>query len=227
MLTDTLRDIYHGFPESWQRAVLVRRRSPLWLKAGVVFIHIPRVAGTSINEALYGRFIGHVHASDLARWGSAELNALPSFAVTRNPWARLVSAYRFVTRGVGEGGPNAGRVRYPRQYQGPAFEDFTTFVERWLMARDIRRLDPVFQPQSLFVCGANGEVLVDHVGKIENLAPTLAFLRDRLGRAPDIPRSNRSGSVVDFRSFYTPQLAQLVGSLYAEDVERFGYSFDD
>ena len=45
------------------------------------------------------------------------------------------------------------------------------------------------------------------------------------GVAP-FTRSNRSGVPVDYRSFYTPELIDLVGSIYAEDVARFDYGFE-
>jgi hypothetical protein len=38
--------------------------------------------------------------------------------------------------------------------------------------------------------------------------------------------SNRSGAPVDYRSFYSPELIDRVGSIYAEDVKRFGYRFE-
>jgi hypothetical protein len=226
MLVDAVRGLYYRIPDGFQRAVLVRRRQPIWLRTGIVFIHIPKAAGTAVNESLYGRFMGHVHATDIERWGSEELKALPSFAVTRNPWDRLVSAYRFVTRGHGVGGPNAGRVRRADRYRVPEFETFGTFVTEWLRGKDLRRLDVAFQPQCDFVCDSHGAVLVDHVGRLEDLEPTFAFLRERLPELRPISESNRSGDKVDYRDFYTPDLADLVGSIYSNDVMKFGYSFD-
>jgi hypothetical protein len=45
-------------------------------------------------------------------------------------------------------------------------------------------------------------------------------------RLPPLAESNASGTPVDYRSFYTPDLVELVGSIYAEDVTRFGYRFE-
>jgi hypothetical protein len=198
----------------------------LWLKTGVVFIHVPKAAGTSISEALYGRFMGHVRASDVARWGSHEVRALPSCAITRNPWDRLVSAYRFAKRGRGIGGAHAGGVWRAEQYSGPEFESFERFITDWLSDRDPDKLDPIFQPQARFVCDSHGKVLVDHLGRVEDLAATYDYLRARVAGLPPFSASNRSGDSVDYRTFYTPELADRVGSIYAEDVKRLGYSFD-
>lgn len=227
MLKEALRQAYHLVPDDYRKALLVRRRARTWLRSGIVFIHIPKAAGTSMNNALYGRFMGHVRAADLQRWGSPSLRALPSFAITRNPWDRLVSAYRFARRGAGVGGEIQAAVARPELYQGPEFDNFERFVTEWLSARDVRRLDYIFQPQSLFVCDEKGKVLVDHLGKVEDLSPTYDFIEARLGRRPVVEPSNRSGSPVDYRSFYTPALIDLVGQIYEQDVRTFGYQFSD
>ena len=61
-------------------------------------------------------------------------------------------------RGGGIGGRGAGRVLNPEQYRVPEFETFDRFVIQWLARRDLCRLDLAFQPQSLFVCNARGEL---------------------------------------------------------------------
>jgi len=216
---------YYRLPEAFRRAVIVRRRSKLWLNAGILFIHVPKVAGTSINFALYGRFMGHVRATDIERWASPQLKALPSFAVTRNPWDRLVSAYRFAKRGRGVGGAYQAGVFRPEQYRIPEFENFERFVTEWLAERDLEKLDRIFQPQTLFVCDGSGKLLVDHVGPLEDMSSTRRFLLRHMGRVPPIEHSNSSGRTVDYREFYSPRLVRIVGRLYADDVNSFGYSF--
>ena len=223
---ETARTVYRSLPSGFQRRVLVARRTPLWLDSGIVFIHIPKAAGTAVNEALYGRFMGHVRASDVVRWGSPELRALPRFAIARNPWDRLVSAYRFVKRGGGIGGPNAGRVRRPGQYRVPEFATFDRFVREWLPGRVLSKLDPVFHPQSLYVCSVDGDLLVDHLGRYENLEATFEYLRQTLPSVGHFAESNRSGAPVDYRTFYTAELRELVASIYADDVRNFRYAFD-
>jgi hypothetical protein len=222
MIEAFLRDKYHLLPDSLRRAILVRRRAPIWLAAKIVFIHVPKAAGTSINQALYDRFMGHVRATDIQRWAPRAIRALPSFAITRNPWERLVSAYRFATRGHGVGGYQAGVWR-PQQYRIPEFESFETFVKDWLAELDVAALDPIFQPQHLFICDENRRVLVDHVGQLEDLGPTFEFIRDHTGSPPSLERSNLSGVPVDYEQFYTPELTRVVARIYREDIELFGY----
>lgn len=209
------------------RALRVRRRSPSWLRAGVVFIHVPKAAGTSVSEAVYGRFLGHIRAADVERWSSPAVRKLPRVAVIRNPWDRLVSAYRFVKRGSGVGGLSAGGVWRPEQYQTDAFDSFERFVREWLCTRDIRKLDYVFQPQSLFVCDEHENIIVRHLCRFENLAEAHRVLEIFVPDLPPLGRSNRSGTRVDYRKFYTPELAKLVGRIYEDDARNLGYRFGD
>lgn len=216
---------YSSFPQFLQQAILVRRRMPLWSRAGILFVHIPRAAGTSFNHALYGQFMGHLPASAVAKWASEPVKALPSFAISRNPWDRLLSAYRFAIRGRGIGGRYQAGVLRPAQYQTKAFSSFETFVQDWLVSRDVRKLDGIFRPQSEFVCDETGRVLVDHVGRLDDLAPTFEFLRSHLVTVPLIDHSNRGGKPVDYRNFYNRRMMNIVGDIYSEDINRFGYQF--
>jgi hypothetical protein len=216
--------IYRRAPESLRLAILVRRRQRIWLDRGIVFIHIPKAAGTSINTALFDRFMGHARAIDVLRWGSAELQALPRFAVVRNPWERLVSAYRFAKSGAGIGKAAAG-MRRPELYRAAEFESFERFVHEWLAPRDVAKLDGVFRQQHPYVSDKQGRLLVHHLGRLEDLGPTCGFIEKAIGRPIEIPRVNLSGQPVDYRQMYTAQTAALVGQIYREDVEKFGYGF--
>jgi hypothetical protein len=224
-MIETLRTRYL-YDSTVERALLVKRRSSLWLKTGIVFVHVPKAAGTSISEALYGRFTGHVRAADVLRWGSSRVRTLPRVAVARNPWDRLVSAYRFIKRGSGIGGPHAGRVLRPEQYRIPEFDSFESFVNDWLAGRDVMTLDLALQPQSQFLFNHRGEILVDHLGRFEALAPTYAYLDGHIGGLAPMGRSNRSGDPVDYRTFYTPEVVERVGQIYAEDIRMLGYRYD-
>jgi hypothetical protein len=216
--------LYHRLPRGLQGPALVRRRSRLWIERGIVYIHIPKAAGTSINQALFGRFVGHPRARDIERWGSQRLRAVPRFSVTRNPWDRLLSAYRFARRGTGIGEAVAG-MRHPELYRIPEFDSFERFLFDWLAPRDINRLDPVFQPQCSFVLDSSGRLLVDHLGRVEDMGPTSAFVERTIGTIEAIPWTNMSGEPMDYREMYTPKMAALAGEIYRADVEAFGYEF--
>lgn len=225
MLIDAARNLNRRLPGGLRRALLVRRRSRYWRDAGIVFIHVPKAAGTSFNEALYGRFMGHPRALDVARWAPADVKELPRFSVTRNPWDRLVSAWRFARQGRGLGETYRAGMWRPELYSVPEFESFERFVHEWLAPRDVTRLDGVFQPQWLFLCNSEGRVLVDYVGRMDDLGSVTEFVSARAGHDFSIAHANRSGDALDYRTCYSPTLANLVGDIYRRDVELFGYDF--
>lgn len=222
-MIDLARNAYRRLPDGLRYAVLVHRRAPLWRQSRIVFVHVPKSAGTSINHALYGRFMGHMRAMDIQRWAPSDVRALPSFCVTRNPWERLVSAYSFAREGTGEG-KLAGMWR-PERYRIPAFRSFETFVKEWLVHQNLSRLDGVFRLQRDFICGQDNEILVDHVGRLDNLEPTRDFIRRHCGWAPEFAHTNRSRNIRKYQDYYTPDLRDIVGNIYRDDIELLGYAF--
>ncbi|GBQ84912.1 hypothetical protein AA13595_1532 [Gluconacetobacter johannae DSM 13595] len=134
-------------------------------RRGVLFIHVPKNAGTSVSVALYGRELRHesmrsyLHAApDLAR-------VLPSFAILRDPVDRFVSAFTFARYGGGAHRLVAAPFR--ALYMGfKSLDDALTHVER---ARSPYQMDHFFRPQSWYVTDRNGRVAVDHLISLHDL----------------------------------------------------------
>lgn len=220
-----LQSVKAYVPVSWRHTLLVRRRAPLLRSAGIVFIHIPKAAGSSVNQALYGRFMGHYSVQEFLGSASADLKQLPRFAITRNPWSRALSAYRFARAGKGGGDGVTAGMQHPERYYIPQFESFERFVIEWLDGRDIESLDGIFRPQLSYVTDKAGQLVVDHLGKVEDLRPTSEWLEKTIGKRVDFPHSNQTGEQVDFRSFYSDQTADIIARIYQNDIEAFGYKF--
>jgi hypothetical protein len=87
-------------------------------------------------------------------------------------------------------------------------------------------LDLALQPHSQFLVNHPRDILVDHHGRFEALESTYAYLNEHFGALAPMRRSNRSGDPVDYRTFYTPDIIERVGQIYAEDIRMLGYSFD-
>lgn len=206
-------------------AQLVWRRTPIWRRAGAIFVHIPKNGGTSINVALYGRFMGHLTAAEIRRWAPRTFAALPSFAVTRNPWDRCLSAWRYVRAGQGAGRGPPVPVDRPERYRLPELATFERFVEEWLPSQELSQLDQVFHPQLPYIADSEGRVLVSFLGRIEDIGEVAAFLARSVGGAPRIGHVNRTGEPGHYREWYTPRMRDIVACVYADDVERLGYDF--
>ena len=213
-------------PEPLSQALLVRRRSPLWRRAGVVFVHVPKAAGTSINEALYGRFMGHVPAAVIDHSAPADVRGLPMFTVVRNPWDRCVSAWHFARAGSGMGEGAIAAVYRPEQYHVPEFQDFDRFIEEWLATREPDRLDPIFRTQCHYTGRGSDLNRLDFIGRVEAMDGVARWLSGQIGREIVLGRTNyRAREGRDYRSLYSARTRDLVARLYACDIEAFGYDF--
>lgn len=190
--------------------------------AGLTFIHVPRTAGLSVTRAIYGLdTVRHFTIEQFLRIAPEDIRSLPRFTIVRNPWDRAVSAYQFARGG---GVPGGSLIAHPQRYRGPAFSSFETFVTEYLVTHDRQRMDGVFRPQTYYVRDGRGAIPFDHVGMFDRLPDTAAWLSAALGRAISITTSNgtRHGH---YRDYYTPATRRIVGEVYRDDVETFGFEF--
>lgn len=225
-IQDTLRS---GLKIAMPEAVInqirkVRRRELLvaYAKVGLVFLHVPRTAGTSISHTLYSMSINHFSIREMIPLMSLMLLALPRFAIVRNPWDRAVSAWSFARSGGGVDG--IVRMRSPHRYQVPAFRTFEHFVHDWLEPAQPGKIDGMFRPQSEFLHDADGQLTLDHLGRFEDLNATECWLRKHNPAFPPIPHLNAAGRA-PFREHYSPASRDAIARIYARDIATFGYDF--
>lgn len=185
-------------------------------KHKIVFIHIPKAAGTSIAGLLYGKRNGHLKAEYVQQQLGVNYKEKYSFSVSRNPYDRLVSAYNFARQGE----TKHGAITNPGFYQSSVFETFESFVENWLVKQDLNQLDPVFQPQHLFVF-KDKKCLVDELFKVERMEKLEGKLSSLLEKSVRFKKKNQS--TYKKRIEYSPELKNKVYQLYQKDFELFGY----
>ena len=209
-------------PESISIPFNCWRRRSTWTKNGILFIHVPKAAGTSISYAIYGRSLGHLKAIEISRWCPNEFSSLFKFAFVRNPWDRLVSAYRFAVKGQTE----IAGMRNSKQYKTNPFRSFDSFVYEWLYEKDLMTLDYVFQPQHLFISDENKISLVDFIGKVELFDHDLEKVSEITGKTIDSLNLNRISKQSNYIQYYKDsQLINSVGDIYHDDVSFLGYDF--
>jgi hypothetical protein len=212
---------YNTLPREVVWAINCRRFLEYWREANVIFVHVPKAAGTSVSMVLYGRHLGHIKARDMQRYIGSDFQKLFKFAYLRNPWDRLYSTYHFVK----QGGTSVVPVTNAKQYQVPEFSTFERFVYEWLADKDLMKLDYVFMPQSSFILDNDNKLIVDYIGYFERFNEGIAEINQKLGRDLKIPVVNEVKKAVGYRDAYNSQLRNFVGDLYKQDVEIGNYDF--
>jgi Sulfotransferase family len=162
------------------------RRWRRYRAARVVFVHVPKAAGSGIATTLYGGRLGHHPAARLMCEDPAGWAAFEKFAVVREPVERFLSAFAFaMSAGTGE-----GAIRWRPEYERPEFRDVNAFVLDYLARGDILDKDIVFWPQSHFVCDAAGRPVAGlRLFAMERFEAVESFLAARGHACP--PRMNR------------------------------------
>lgn len=151
---------------------------------------------------------GHITLAQIRPFlGEEAFAGYLKFAFVRNPFDRFVSYCAFMTRA------NGAFLAKPQE------------VMRHILF-EARPLEHVlFQPQHSFVTDADGQLLADVVGRVEEMQASYDALCERIGIAGAAlgqVNSSRRGS---YRDYYDPPLIDGVAQLYRRDLELFGYEF--
>jgi hypothetical protein len=198
-----------------------------------LFVHIFKTAGTSITNSLapysyrpestrpanWLTFLSanwkkihrtpiKKHATALEIQDSLDSGIFDSFfkfSFVRNPWDWQVSLYHFIL----------DRPHNPGFEATKAMGSFRNFV----LSRE--KLDFT---QTGCLVDETGKLLVDFVGRFENLEVDFQTICNRVGITATLPHINKSDRL-GYRDYYDEETRALTARLYAEDIERFGYTF--
>jgi hypothetical protein len=131
------------------------------------------------------------------------------FTIVRNPYDRTVSAFRYLQGG--------GII--PKRY------DFPTYCKE-VLADIGTAADPHFNEQSngLF---KEERLLVDFVGRFESLQEDWCFIANKINASAKFIHANKSRRKADYTAYYDDESHEIVSNLYRNDLENFGYDFDD
>ncbi|TWU61722.1 sulfotransferase family 2 domain-containing protein [Crateriforma conspicua] len=182
----------------------------------VIFIHVPKAAGSSIGRLVFGTdIIGHYPYFVYQRYDPLRFEDYYKFSLVRSPLTRLFSAYRYVLSG-GKGRADAKCGDVIRAASG-SFEDFVcnvldqAFAYRWVH----------FVPQSFFLCTDADKLMVDDVVKVESLPDGFEPIGKRLGISASLHGFNRQDTT-PIPELGAHALAK-VHSIYRRDYRNFGY----
>jgi hypothetical protein len=209
-----------------------------------IFIHIQKTGGVSISNLLRrysptttpGRGLRHISARRALKQVENPDDYF-KFAFVRNPWDRLVSWYTMIDearKGVADGTAEPMTRRLIKKNNlfkyvlrcGPTFDEFViNCTEKQWMGNGYYSF--TFN-QLRYLTDKNGEVLVNYIGRFENLAQDISHVFDKLGLEAsqlEIPHENRSAHS-HYSEMYTPETREIVRKRFRRDIEFFGYEFE-
>lgn len=207
-----------------------------------IFVHIPKTGGTAMTLALEaramaddilisdtpkamkrkrrlnevktaGRLWKHSTLADIdGLLGPEDLPDFTVFTLVRNPWDRMVSYYHWL---------KDQSFEHPAVTRAKAL-DFEAFVLDPLVTQSIKA-----SPARRYVTDAAGTAQPCHFVRLEHFEADIEPVEAHLGFKLDLEPTNRSSRERDFRIYYTDKTASRLADMAAEDIERFGYSFED
>ena len=186
----------------------------LFLDKKCVFFHIPKTAGISISNALFGDVKwGHRGVNFYkSHYGEKVFNSLYKFCFVRNPYDRLFSAYTFLK----EGGINNQDLEFSNSYL-QEFASFDEFVLKGLEKEEIMNWVH-FKPQYTFVCDENDNIVMDFVGKMENLNADFNAVCKHLNIESELQKLNMSATK---KNDFSEEVKTMIKLKYQKDFNLF------
>lgn len=195
-----------------------------------LFIHVPKNAGIATAYALYGRpvwpKVWHRTALQIKTEYPDFFSTRMSFAIVRNPWDRVVSAYEYLRAGGTRRAPLARKTAPPRAM----VQSFEVFCLEYLLPNNnrLQMLDEVLWEQNVFVNDAEGNCLVDYLAPFEELDRFEDLLAEHNVIHRPLKHLNQTPTRVtqDYRNYFTtPKLVDAIATCYAKDAVQFLYEF--
>lgn len=162
-----------------------RARLDVIRNAGVLFVHVPKNAGMSVSQAIYGEQTKH-RSMTWYRRVAPDVAAMPSFAVLRCPIDRFLSAYAYARAG----GSRDNSIAAPFQPTYSAFRSIDDALDHVEQATDPYHVDHVFRPQSWYITDRKGNLAVNDLLMMEDIhdiSRIVPWVEEQ-----DLPHLNRS-----------------------------------
>ncbi len=146
------------------------------------------------------------------RRGEHIFNSYFKFGFVRNPWDRMVSLYL--------------RKEGVQKRQSMSFDEF--IAKATLSSVTCINSLP-YRSQKDWLSDSSGNLLVDYVGRFENLLNDWRIVADRTGAPRELSHERRN-SVIErphYTTFYSKHTQQIVNERFEQDIGAFGYCFGD
>lgn len=183
----------------------------VYLDRGLILIHIPKNAGTSVEDAMFGYRVRHRTWGEIRDLCPEAWKILPKIAIIRDPVDRFLSAYDYLRAG----GRNAADRAFARRMIGArsAAEIAAKLVAQPSYRRPALRYFH-FRPQADYVCGDAG-IMIDHLIPFPHMAEGLT----RYAGVPPgaLHHANRTAGQRTDRAALAPETLAHIEAVYTKD----------
>lgn len=212
-----MRRLLHTLAGTGRKAGLVPRQ---FRRDGVIFIHVPKCAGSAFLDAYLGYQTGHVTAKDYRDADPEFFRSAYVFTFVRNPLARFVSAYNHIQ--TDDLWPCLPEMRAIVNRHGASVSE----VAASLRADSELLTLPWFAPQHTFLdLGGRGLPAVNRALKTESFSADLELLLAevplRLRPLAEVNRRGDRGS--DPTAGLSADAVATLRRIYSRDFTLFGY----
>ncbi len=177
----------------------------------MLFVHVPKAAGTSFVKMLYGcEDWTHLSASDYRKiHGDQVYGSLVKIAFVRHPVSRVFSAYQYLKRSSLPFDQIWAKANIGKK----TFIDFLSYLDH---VQDVDNLSiEHFRKQSYFL-----DDDLDYIGKVETFQDDLQVLNERFSLNLENEVLNRSTlNTINISDKYL----DIVYRIYKSDFDLYGY----
>jgi hypothetical protein len=184
------------------------------IRTGILFIHIPKAAGTSICMALYGIPIGLLKSRDWQSWFPHSWRTMTIVAVLRDPVDRFLSAFYFLKSGGMNERDALFADHFLRELKTPDMLVLAMSRDEAFRHHILNHIH--FIPLVEFLKNRQGSLCGDLLVPYEQLENFGNLIEPFLGQALSIPKLN--ATEVHGKSPLCPESAAFLRSLYDEDL---------
>ncbi|MGE0084018.1 MAG: sulfotransferase family 2 domain-containing protein [Desulfococcaceae bacterium] len=226
IIKDNLKRIYyHNIGEKLRDKILQLRNPiynpnkiyrPYFDKTKTIYIHIPKVAGTSIGTALYGEDPYHYCLSSFEVKDEKKFSYYFKFSFVRNPWDRIVSSYLYAKKSY-------LKDKYHSLGFIALYENFENFVINWVN-RDNVNNHYFFFPQMKYITNLKGDIGLDFLGKYENIDSDFRAICQKIGIDAVLPLLNKTEHS-HYSDYYSSKTKDIIFKVYKDDIQMLNYDF--
>lgn len=197
-------------------------------KYNFLFVHIQKTAGSSITNVLnsleFTYSLNHSHSFITSV--EYKYDSYFKFTFVRNPWDRLVSWYNMMLNKSIHN--DFSRYLLNNSTNFSQFLNLTEIINETNEHNDFIKTD---YPKSIafnqldYISDNKGNVLMDFIGKFENLENDFRQIMEKIGVKDYSLLHLNKFEHGDYRNYYTDEDIEKVYKIYKRDIEYFNYKF--